>query len=338
MNHLRSLLNRLSPEIQQAILSDLASTNIPPLNGWTSERETGDPVPESVHLIGLCKYPPADGALDLDSKSGGGPVDLYSEADGVGVAIEGKTRQSLRQEQLSRYATELSADSYTTVSWSDLHRVLSEHRSNMDPYPAGLTNDFLDYLKRIGLHKPHRVAKYVWGDGDGNKQIRVEEAGDDLNVIWQAKATKGQGKQDKRVLSWDQFCELFDDIERKHSQDLIRRLFVNLNPPAQQPEFDGNTVIGEIDPIREGVSDEHFLRLNYHEDDNAVKLRTVRNSEGGTVGAPYNPGTDRWVWYTERNELPELLEPQEHLPGFESEFRKALFLERNYDRVRSQLW
>jgi hypothetical protein len=338
LNHLRSLLNRLSPEIQQSVLSDLVSADIPPLNGWTSERQTSDPVPETVHLIGLCKYPPADGALELQAESGGGPVDLYSETDGVGVAIEGKTRGSLRQEQLSRYATELNTESYTTISWSDLHRALSEHRANMSPYPAGLTDDFLDYLKRIDLHKPHRVAQYIWGNGDGKKQIRVEKAEGDLNVIWKAKATKGQGKQDERVLSWDEFCELFDDIERKHGRDLVRRLFVNPSPPAQQPEFGGDTVIGEINPIRDGVPDEHFLRLNYHEDDKAVKLRTVRNSEGGTVGAPYNPGTDRWVWYTENNELPELLEPQQHLPGFESEFREDLFLKRNYERVRSQLW
>jgi hypothetical protein len=341
LNHLRSLLNRLSPEIQQAVLSDLASIDIPPLNYWTSERETGDPVPESVHLIGLSKYPPVDGALELHSKPGGGPVDLYSETDDVAVAIEGKTKSSLRQEQLSRYATELSADSHTMVSWSSLYRSLSEYTSNMNPYPAGLTEDFLDYLKYIGLHKPHRAAKYVWGDGDGKKLIRVEESGDDLNVIWKAKATQGQGKHDKRVLSWEEFCELFDDIERKHGRDLVRRLFVNLNPPAQQPELNGNTVIGEIDPIREGVSDEHFLRLNYHGGDDgdiAIKLRTVRHSEGGTVGAPYNPGTDCWVWYTKDNELPKLLDPQDHLPGFESEFRETLFLERDYDQVRSRLW
>lgn len=338
MNHLRTTLNRLSPRVQQAILSDLTHGDIPQLEDWTSERETSDPIPESVHLIGLSKYPPADSTLDLDVKKGRGPVDLYSEVDGVGVAIEGKTKQTLGEEQLSRYATELDADTFTTVSWSDFHRALSEHRTDMDPYPAGLADEFLDYLERINLRKPHRVAKYVWGDGGGVKQIRVEEAGDSLNVIWKAKATEGQGKQDERVLSWDEFCDLFDDIENKHSREFIRRLFVDLELPTQQPELDGDTVIGEIDPVREKVSNDHFLRLNYHDDDNALKLRTVRNSPGGTVGAPLNPGRDRWVWYTKEKELRELLRPQEDLPGFEPEFREILFLERDYDRVKSQLW
>lgn len=337
MNHLRTLLNRISPSVQQAILSNLTSTDVPQLTNWTTQRETNDPVPDSVHLVGLSKYPPADGILDLSTEPGSGPVDLYSETDSVGVAIEGKTKESLQEEQLSRYITELNADSYTTVSWSDLYRTLSEHRIDMGPYPAGLTNEFLEYLEQIDLHKPHRVAKYVWGDGEGEKQIRVEENEGGLSVIWRAKAAGGQGKQDERVLSWDEFCKLFKDIENRHSQGLVRRVFVNLEPPTQQPELDGDTIIGEINPVREEVSNEHFLRLNYHGDDKALKLRTVRNSKGGTVGSPLTPGRDQWVWYTEKKELTKLLKPQ-HLPGFDREFRELLFLERDHDRVKSQLW
>lgn len=338
MHHLKTVLNRLSPDIQKELFSELTGARITRLEEWESEHETGDSTPESAHLIGLSKHPPVDGVLELGPQSGGGPVDLYSEKDGVGVAIEGKTKGSLRDEQLSRYATTLNTDSYTTASWSDLYRLLSEFTSDMRPYPAGLVDEFLDYLEHIELHQPHQVARYVWGESDGVKRIRVEEGENGLTVSFKVEATEGQGKKDERVLSWDEFCELFDDVESRHGREFIRRVFVDGEPPFQQPELDGDTVLGQIDPIRPEVEDENYLRLNFHEDNNVVKLRTVRPSEGGTVGSPYSPYSDGFVWYVEEYELPETLERQPNLPGFDPEFREMLFLERDDSRVKSNLW
>jgi len=338
MNHLKTLLNRISPENQQSIFSDLTDQDIPELSEWTSERETSDPVPDTVHLIGLSKHPPVDDNIELSTKSGDGPIDLYSKSKGVGVAIEGKTKESLREGQLSRYATELNSDSCTIISWSDLYRVFSRYKSEMHRYPSGLVDEFLAYLEQIQLHKPHQAAKYVWGDGDGVKQIRVEQDSKEVIVIWKVEASTGSGKRDTRRFSWSEFCTLFESIQNRHGEGFIRRIFVDAEPPFQQPELDTDTVLGEIDPIRDNIGDENYLRLNYHQDGRALKLRTVRPSKGGTVGMPYSPSTDGYVWYTHKYELLELLEPQLDLPGFNPEFREALFVDRDLNEVKSHLW
>lgn len=338
MNHLKTVFNRLSPEVQQSVITELTGLDMPCFTEWVSEHETAKATPESAHLIGLSKHPPVGDSVELGTQSGGGPVDLYTEKKGVGVAIEGKTRGSLWTGQLSRYSTELNSDSYTTVSWSDLYRVLSDLRDEMRPYPAGLTDEFLDYLEQVGLHKPQQLAKYVWGDSDGVKLIRVVEEGSELTVVFSVKATEGQGRHDERRLSWDEFCELFDDVEERHGREFIKRVFVNGEPPHQQPELDGDTVLGEIDPIRPNVGDENYLRLNFHGNQNAVKLRTVRPTEGGTVGQPYSPSTDGFVWYVEEQELPKTLKSQPDKPGFDPEFRKLLFVDRDSDKVISNLW
>ena len=53
---------------------------------------------------------------------------------------------------------------------------------------------------------------------------------------------------------------------------------------------------------------------------------------------PYSLGTDRYVWYTHKYELPELLKPQLNLPGFDPEFREALFVDRDLNKVKYHLW
>ncbi|QIO25294.1 hypothetical protein [Haloarcula sp. JP-L23] len=336
MNHLKTVFNRLSPEVQREIINELTGEKIPAIDGWVSERETNEPSPETVHLIGLSKEPPVD--FGIEESSGGGPVDLFTKADQTGIAIEGKTRDSIRNEQMSRYAEALSANSTTNVSWSDLYRALERMQPEMAAYPAGLVDEFLVYLESIDLHNPHQTAKYVWGNDDGIKEIQVVESDGELLVIWRVQAAEGQGKQDTRVLQWDEFTELFEDIESRHGQDFVERIFVNGEAPYKQPELDSDTVLGEIDPIRDHVDDDNFLRLNYHEDNNSVKLRTVRPSEGGTVGMPHNPGTDRYVWYAQDDELPQLLATTSETPGFDKEFRQVLFRDRHRSKVRAHLW
>jgi len=359
MHNLKTLLNRLDPSNTAAVLTELLGEDGPAVSQWERERDTSLQTPKTVYLIGLSKHPPSAKSIDPSSEDGGGTVDLFGQAEDAAIAVEGKTRLSLSQSQLGRYKRALGADSYQTISWSDVYRALDTHRDRMDPYPAGLTGEFLDYLTLIDLHRPHKLAEYAWGepaasadsasagddriqDADGIGQILVRAGADasleTLEVHWHVEDADGGAKQDSRTMPWDTFTDLFDDIEQRHGQNFVDRTFVDAEPIDANLDGDDDIVIGQTQTVKDmHEGSDYVLELQYLESDEKVALRAVEPGTDGDRGKVRN-AQERYSWDAHPEELQTVLTPSDRRPGFDKQFRQSLFSDRDPEAVATHLW
>jgi len=320
VNTIRNVLNRLSPDARETFFRELIG--VPVSTSISREKQTKASTAPNTILVGLAGDPAPISLNDLSNQSGGGPVDLYLEDGEQAVAVEAKLGESLNHTQLGRYATALDADEVVTVTWSEVYRMFEILKDVVHIKRQFLIKDSLDYIAGVGLHKNSVTFDRYWGDQDGYKYIRATED----NIIFYTNDHEERGETDRRELSWEQFQELFQDIEERHGADLVEKIFVDVEPLINF--FESNTVLGEIDSIR---TDDNLLRLFYHKKDNIIKLREVQ-AKNKSPPAPGSPAgrNETYAW------MMNVVDQQEMLESHSREVREQLFIQREWNDLMTE--
>ena len=314
-NSIRNVLNRLSPSARASFFEEIAG--VPVESSISREKQTTAESASDTVLIGLAGDPDPNTTEDLSERAGGGPVDLYAGDENRAVAVEIKLGDSLNKSQLERYATALNVTDVAAVTWTDVYRALQNLETEVHPERQFLIDDTLEYLTILELHQESVTFEHYWGDQDGYKYVRVTSD----NVSFYANDFKERGETDKRELSWEQFRNLFEDIEKRHGQELIKDIFIETTPISGL--FKSPTVIGEIESIQ---TDDNLLRLFYDQKDESIKLREIQSDDTSppAPGRPAGPN-EVYAWLMNDTDQREML--TEHEP----KIREQIFLQREWD-------